>query len=677
MMILRSKRTATPILASLLLLLGLLCLPAGASRGQADGTQAAGPIAVLGFEGLSARLYGLFDPTGSLDVEAATAPQRQADYRLLGSALNAGYTGGVWWLRIDITVPAALSGQTAFLQAWMPDLDDVRFRTADGREHANGAIVPIAERSARLRTPSVEVRLAEPVTTVHLRLRASGTATLIPRLLSPLALLQSSEFQMLYLGALGGALLIVLVIALVNAWGTRESIHLIYAGLTMSAGLALLSRNGFINAGLVPSPDWLIPLIAAPVTLLAVFAILFSSRILRIDSRHPRLFRALQLLAILLLLAYGLQFTGHSLFVNQLLMLVMLAYGIVSLAVSGYDLVRQPDRTGAFIFAAYLAFMTAQIISILAALGVLASTLQTAEAWQYGTWVHLLLLHVALISGLREDRRAARENELGMRIARAELAEQRRASEEKSRFIEMLAHEINTPLAVIDSAVQSLEMLPGADSNEQRSRHARIRASVRRVSRLINETASRDRLDNGAWQVRLAEFSAAELIASVIDPLDSALVLGAQGGAVTRPAEVGGQTGALEIRIAPTLPRLRADARLAEIALSNLLDNARKYGLPGSTIRVEVRPSVPDPETRRPGIELSVHSIGPTLPGAVLEQLFQKYFRGPSHPEVPGLGLGLYLVRSIAELHGGRAGVEPAEGSGLRFWICLPHDETD
>jgi signal transduction histidine kinase len=43
---------------------------------------------------------------------------------------------------------------------------------------------------------------------------------------------------------------------------------------------------------------------------------------------------------------------------------------------------------------------------------------------------------------------------------------------------------------------------------------------------------------------------------------------------------------------------------------------------------------------------------------------------------VPGLGLGLYLVRSIAELHGGRAGVEPAEGSGLRFWICLPNDET-
>jgi signal transduction histidine kinase len=417
-------------------------------------------------------------------------------------------------------------------------------------------------------------------------------------------------------------------------------------------------------------------LIAAPVTLLAVFAILFSSRILRIDSRHPRLFQALGWLAGLILLAYGLQFTGHALFVNQMLMLVMLAYGIVSLAVSGYDVIRQPDRTSAFIFAAYLVFMGAQIISILAALGVLAATLQTVEAWQYGTWVHLLLLHVALVSGLREDRRVARDNELGMRIARAELAEQRRASEEKSRFIEMLAHEINTPLAVIDSAVQSLEMLPGASSNEQRSRHARIRSSVRRVSRLINETASRDRLDNGAWQVRLAEFSAAELIASVIDPLDPALVLGVQGGSLTRPAEVGGQAGTLEIRIAPTLPRLRADARLAEIALSNLLDNARKYGSPGSTIRVEARPSVPDPETRRPGIELSVHSIGPPLPGHVLEQLFQKYFRAQTHPEVPGLGLGLYLVRSIAELHGGRAGVEPAEGSGLRFWICLPDDET-
>lgn len=668
-------RFAAPVLASLLLL-WLLCFPAGTSRGQTGALPPAGGVAVLGFDGLSAGLHALFDPSGTLDFDAASAPQRRADYRPLAGALNAGYSGGVWWLRIDIAVPAAYAGQTALLQAWMPDLDDVRFRTADGREHANGAIVPIAERSARLRIPTVEVRLAEPVTTVYLRLKASGTATLIPRLLSPLALLRSSELQMLYLGALGGALLIVMVIALVNAWVTREPIYRIYAGLTLTAGLAVLSRNGFINAGLVPSPDWLIPLIALPITLLAMFAILFSSRILHIDSRHPRLFRMLQWLAILLLAAYGLQFTGHSLFVNQLLMLVMLAYGVLSLAVSGYDLVREPDRTGAFIFTAYAVFMGAQIVSILAALGTLPATLQTVEAWQYGTWVHLLLLHVALVSGLREERRAARENELGVRIARAELAEQRRASEEKSRFIEMLAHEINTPLAVIDSTVQSLEMLPGADSQDQRSRHARIRASVRRVSRLINETASRDRLDNGAWQVRLAEFSAAELIAGVIDPLDPVLALGAQGGTVTRPAEVGGQTGDLEISIAPGMPRLRADARLAEIALSNLLDNARKYGAPGSRIRVEARPSLPDPQTHQPGIELSVHSVGYALPAPIIEQLFQKYFRGPTHPEVPGLGLGLYLVRSIAELHGGRAGAEPAEGPGLRFWICLPHDET-
>jgi signal transduction histidine kinase len=633
-------------------------------------------ITVIDLPEVHAQLSGLFDPEGQLDFDAVSSPQRQHEFAPLGSALNAGYSGGVWWLRVDIHTPTAWIGRTVFLQAWMPDLDEVRFRSPDGREHANGALTAVEARSSRLRVPTLELVLDQPSTTVYLKVRASGSATLIPQLLSPRGVLLTTEWQMLYLGALGGALLIVLIINLVNAIGTREPIFLIYSGLVLSAGLATLSRNGFLHAGWVANPDWLIPLIAAPVHLLAIFANLFSARMLGIGERHPRLFRGLHGLTVLIALGFGLQFTDWVLEANRLIMITILAYGALSLGVSGWDLLRQPERSRSFIFAAYAAFMFAQVISILAMLGYVRATLMTVEAWQFGTWIHLLLLHLALVSGLRDQRRRARAIELEAQVTRAELAEQRRASEDKSRFLEMLAHEINTPLSVIDSTVQSLEMMPGASAPALRERHTRIRSSARRVSRLINETASRDRLDNGAWQVRLSKIAATDLIASVIDPLDRTLALDPQGGGPLLADEIGGAPGWLKIRIEPGLPTLLADQRLVEIALSNLIDNARKYGAPGSTVCVEASAAPPAGGIETRALTLAVTSSGCRLEGIPLERLFEKYHRGHTHPDVPGIGLGLHLVRSIAQLHGGAAGVETLSGPALRFWLTLPCDET-
>jgi signal transduction histidine kinase len=320
--------------------------------------------------------------------------------------------------------------------------------------------------------------------------------------------------------------------------------------------------------------------------------------------------------------------------------------------------------------------MTSQLVTILASLGLIRATLITVEAWQFGTWIHLLLLHFALVSGLREQRRRARASEIEAQVARAELAEQRRASEDKSRFLEMLAHEINTPLSVIDSAVQSLEMMPGADADSLRERHARIRSSARKVARLINETTSRDRLDNGVWQVRLSPIRAPALIAAVIDPLDRTKALNPDGGEVMLAEDVGGAPGWLSVRIEPGLPVLLADQRLVEIALSNLIDNARKYATPGSTVRIEATQTGAEGCSDGPSLTLAVTSNGTGLEHIEIERLFEKYHRAHTHPDVPGIGLGLHLVRSIAHLHGGSTGVERVAGPALRFWLTLPCDET-
>jgi signal transduction histidine kinase len=71
-----------------------------------------------------------------------------------------------------------------------------------------------------------------------------------------------------------------------------------------------------------------------------------------------------------------------------------------------------------------------------------------------------------------------------------------------------------------------------------------------------------------------------------------------------------------------------------------------------------------------------VTSNGTGLEHIEIERLFEKYHRAHTHPDVPGIGLGLHLVQSIAHLHGGSAGVERVAGPALRFWLTLPCDET-
>ena len=107
------------------------------------------------------------------------------------------------------------------------------------------------------------------------------------------------------------------------------------------------------------------------------------------------------------------------------------------------------------------------------------------------------------------------------------------------------------------------------------------------------------------------------------------------------------------------------DERLLRRALRNLLENARRYG--GGDIEVAV--------TTQPSgdVELSVCDRGPGVPEAMRERIFEPFFRLPGHAEqAGGVGLGLSLVKQIAERHGGRVRCEARAGGGSRFVMSLP-----
>jgi len=113
-----------------------------------------------------------------------------------------------------------------------------------------------------------------------------------------------------------------------------------------------------------------------------------------------------------------------------------------------------------------------------------------------------------------------------------------------------------------------------------------------------------------------------------------------------------------DLELEPTVVRGDPD-RIAR-AVSNLLDNARKWSPPGGVVEVALRDGV-----------LIVRDHGPGFDVADLPKVFERFYRAEQARKLPGSGLGLAIVRQAAEAHGGYARAENAEGRGARLVVSF------
>jgi signal transduction histidine kinase len=121
----------------------------------------------------------------------------------------------------------------------------------------------------------------------------------------------------------------------------------------------------------------------------------------------------------------------------------------------------------------------------------------------------------------------------------------------------------------------------------------------------------------------------------------------------------------LRIKVAHGTPEILADSRRLGQVLVNLILNASKFGTANMTIDRSV--TVRDGE-----VCVVVADRGPGVSLEQSERLFEPYYRAPSGLSKDGVGLGLSIVKSIVEAHGGQVGVESRRGGGARFWFSVP-----
>ncbi len=233
--------------------------------------------------------------------------------------------------------------------------------------------------------------------------------------------------------------------------------------------------------------------------------------------------------------------------------------------------------------------------------------------------------------------------------AENQVRQEAKYSKEQAEFFAMIAHEIRTPIAMIDGALQSLKILDDSKPEEIEKRKDRIDRAAKRLNHLVDRFLQQGKLDNSRFELSP-------------QPVDlSSFCLGLM------PQYKGNQMMHCQVS---EQAMVMADVGLLSLAVGNLLDNAIKYSPADTVIWLEV-----EGLSNEMGAWclISVKDTGRGIDHDRVESIFKPYVRGKNLGDIPGVGLGLYMVNKIAVLHQGSLSYRPQpNGQGSIFTLKLP-----
>ncbi|HVR95237.1 MAG TPA: sensor histidine kinase [Thermoanaerobaculia bacterium] len=252
------------------------------------------------------------------------------------------------------------------------------------------------------------------------------------------------------------------------------------------------------------------------------------------------------------------------------------------------------------------------------------------------------------------DRLAERTRESGQLAAelRARAEALADSDRRKDEFLAMLAHELRNPLGAIANAVYVLSEIGPSEPKAARS-VAVIQRQVQHLVRMVDDLLDVSRITRGKVELRRQPVDLSEVVQQAVE--------------TSRPV-VEAREHDLRLTLPPAPLPLHADATRLEQVVSNLLRNAARYTEPGGRIEVEARQAGGE-------AVLTIRDSGIGIPSGLLPRVFDLFTQGERGLDRSdsGLGIGLTLVRSLVEMHGGRvAARSDGEGKGSEFEIRLP-----
>jgi signal transduction histidine kinase len=241
---------------------------------------------------------------------------------------------------------------------------------------------------------------------------------------------------------------------------------------------------------------------------------------------------------------------------------------------------------------------------------------------------------------------------LGILILYRDIRREEELSSMKSEFISNVSHELKTPIAAIRMLADNLRQSRVSDEPRKMEYYQLISKESARLSHLIDNILDFSRVEGKRKTFQLEKHDVSTIVTETVRQFKSLM---------------DEQSHRIEMTLEGSLPEVMADSDALALALFNLLDNAAKYSEKESQIDVRVN---------RDGgflcIEVTDHGVG--IPKSDREKIFEKFYRvqGADGKKIPGSGIGLTLVREVAEAHHGRVELQSEQGVGSTFRIKLP-----
>lgn len=255
----------------------------------------------------------------------------------------------------------------------------------------------------------------------------------------------------------------------------------------------------------------------------------------------------------------------------------------------------------------------------------------------------------------------------GATLSIHDITEVRRLERMRQDFVSNVSHELRTPVSIVRAHVETLQASPMNDNPTARQFLDAIARNAERLSTLISDLLDLSRIETGNYQVRRETIDFAQACAAVSD-------------AVVQMTRERNSELVFEFEEGLTLV---ADASAVEQIMVNLVENALKYGPVDNAIKIrayrcnnghhEEQSSPPFHEVR-----IDVCDRGPGISPEHRTRVFERFYRvDPGRSRAAGgTGLGLSIVKHLSEAMGGSVGVDPREGGGSIFWVCLPDAEA-
>lgn len=219
-------------------------------------------------------------------------------------------------------------------------------------------------------------------------------------------------------------------------------------------------------------------------------------------------------------------------------------------------------------------------------------------------------------------------------------------------FIANVSHELKTPMTTIGGFIDGI--LDGTISKDEEEKYLKIVSDeVKRLSRIVASMLNLSKIEAGEMKIELKEIDLSSLVFNSLLTFEKAIN--------DKSIEITGLDKMESVTV-------HADEGLIHQVLYNLIDNAVKFTPPGGVIDVRI-------ERESDGVKFFIRNSGNGIPQEEIGRIFERFYKLDKSRsyDVKSTGLGLYIVKSIVEMHSGKVGADSKEGEYTEFYFTLPN----